>query len=160
QQIKVFDVATGKVVRTLSVDAEWPCAVAASPDGKWCAHSQGRGTVKVRDALTGAEARTLQGLDGRIHYLVFSPDRLRLLGVDRNGAMKIWDSATGHEIAAARLSNIYVNRIRFSPDGKRLAVVGDQLQSLAGEARVLDAENGRELLLLRDHPTYVMDAAF
>jgi WD40 repeat protein len=110
--------------------------------------------------MTGAESGTIQGLDGQINYLVFSPDGSRLLGVDNRGAMRIWERATGRVTAATQLRNIDIIRIRFSPDGKRLAVLGNQRESLAGEGLVLDAESGRELFVLRGHPVYVMDADF
>ena len=114
----------------------------------------------MRSAETWAEVRTIEGLQDQVQYLVFSPDGSRLLGADKSGALEIWDRATGRVIAETRLSNVYFMRIRFSPDGKRLVVVGVRLQSLAGDARILDAESGRELLALQGHTLNVMDAAF
>ena len=160
QHIKVYDVATSKLVRALPVDADDRSAFAVSPDGKWCAHSLLGGAIKVRDAATGAESRTIMGIDDLFHYLAFSPDGSRLLGVASSGVMKIWDRATGRETAATRLKNVYVNNIRFSTDGKRLAVVGHPTQSLAGAVRVLDAESGHELLALKGHTVNVFDADF
>jgi WD40 repeat protein len=160
KHIQVFDVSTGKVVRTLEVDAEGVGALAVSPDGKWCAHAAPGGAVKVRDAVTGAESQILQCFNDQIWYLVFSPDGSRLLGVDNASRLKIWDRATGREIAATRLPDVFVIRVRYSPDGKRLAVVGLQQQSHAGEIRTLDAQTGRELAALKGHTLNVMDAAF
>jgi WD40 repeat protein len=76
---------------------------ALSPDGKWYAHSGPGGTIKVRDAGTGPEFRTIKGLESRVHYLVFSPDGLRLLGADEGGLLKVWDVATGHQTMTTRL---------------------------------------------------------
>ena len=114
----------------------------------------------MRDAQTGGEFHTLQGLHEQLHYLVFSPDGSRLLGVDKSGAMKIWARASGRETVATELNNVYVIRIRFSPDGKRLALVGNRIPSLVGEVRILDAESGRELLSLKGHTVNVLDADF
>jgi WD40 repeat protein len=160
KQIKVCDVASGKVVRAFSVDADGPRVVAVSPDGKWCAHPAPEGAIKVRDAKSGAEVRTLTGLTGQVDYLVFSPDGSRLLGKDGSGAIGIWDRATGRKTTATRLSDMFALRIKFSPDGKLLVVVGGLLTSLVGEARVLSAESGRELLSLKGHIIAVQDAAF
>jgi WD40 repeat protein/serine/threonine protein kinase len=159
-EVKVFDVATGKVDRTFAVTGEKPGALGVSPDGKWFAHAAPRGTIKVRDAVTGTESRTIQGLTNPIHCLVFSPGGARLLGVDTSGEMKVWDRATGRETMVTRLSRIFVLNIRFSADGKRLAVVGNHNQSLVGEVRILDADSGRELLALKGHSENVLDADF
>jgi WD40 repeat protein len=160
KQIKVCDAVTGKVVRAFSVDADGQGVLAISPDGKWCAHPVASGVIKVRDAQTGGEFHTLQGLHEQLHYLVFSPDGSRLLGVDKSGAITIWDRATGRETMATRLSNVYVILIRFSQDSKRLAVVGNRIPSLVGEVWVLDAESGRGLLSLKGHTSNVLDADF
>jgi WD40 repeat protein len=53
-----------------------------------------------------------------------------------------------------------VTRARYSADGKRVAVVGRQRQSNAGEIRVLDAQTGRQLTALKGHTLWVGDAAF
>jgi WD40 repeat protein len=160
KHITVFDVSSGKAVRTLEVDAAEPGAVAVSPDGKWCAHAVPGGVVKVRDAVTGAESQILEGFTDQVFHLVFSPDGSRLLGVDSASRLKSWDRATGREIAATRLSDVYIIRVRYSADGKRLAVVGLQHQSIVGDVRVLDAETGRELAALKGHTLLVGDADF
>ncbi len=160
KQIKVCDVVSGRIVRAFSVDADSPCAVAVSPDGKWCAHPAAGGAIKVRDAETGAEVLTFTGLTNQVIYLVFSPDGSRLLGSDGNTEIGVWDRATGRETMATRLSNMFVNRIRFSPDGKLLVVVGGLSTSMVGEARVLNADSGRELVSLKGHTIAVQDAAF
>jgi WD40 repeat protein/serine/threonine protein kinase len=160
KSVKLCDVTSGKVVGGLPIDAERSGPLAVSPDGKWYAHAAAGGVIKVRDLATGAESRTIHGLEDRLHFLVFSPDGARLLAVDNTGAMKIWDSATGRQTAAARLTNVYwVTSIRFSSDGKRVAIVGGQAQSL-GAVRVLDAQSGRQLLALEGHADIVMDADF
>jgi WD40 repeat protein len=50
--------------------------------------------------------------------------------------------------------------MRFSPDGKRLAVVGNNRRFLSGEARIVDADSGREVMQLRGHSLLVEDVAF
>jgi WD40 repeat protein len=159
KHIQVFDVSTGKVVRTLEVDAAGR-ALAVSPDGKWCANGALGGAVKVRDAVTGAESQVLQGFSDEVYYLLFSPDGSRLLGVDSSSEIRIWDRVTGRQIAATGLSDVYIIRVRYSGDGKRVAVVGLQKQSIVGEIRLLDAETGRELAALRGHTLLVGDADF
>jgi WD40 repeat protein len=140
KSIAVFDVTSGKALRKLEVDATNPGVIAASSDGKWCAHATPGGTVKVRDAVTGAESHVFRGFKDPVAKLVSSPDGSRLLGVDSGGELIIWDCETGREIAAIHLPDVSVVRVRYSPGGKRLAVVGLQERSMFGELRVLDAQ--------------------
>jgi WD40 repeat protein len=161
--ITVIDVASANVVRTFQIDADQDqLRFAFSPDEKCCAHSSGPGAkvIKVRNFRTGAHLHTLKGLDERVHDLVFSPDGSRLLAADVGGTLKIWELATGREVAATKIGGIYMNGIEFSPDGKRVAVVGNLSRLLSGEARILDAENLREVWSLRGHTLNVTDAVF
>jgi WD40 repeat protein len=94
--VRVWEVATGKAVRTLSHGA--PCWAVLSPDGKWLATTGGRinkknnqweGSVKLWDFRTGEEKQTLPELkDPRA--IVFSPDRKRL-AVGDGSTVRIWD---------------------------------------------------------------------
>jgi eukaryotic-like serine/threonine-protein kinase len=158
--VSVIDVITGKAVRAFPVAAEGRYVTTLSPDGKWFAHSAPGGKVKVLDARTGVEFRSLDGLDGEVHHLAFGPDASRLLGTDEGGVLKIWDVATGRQLATTKLGGFYLFCVRFSPDGRRVALMGNLTQFMTGEVRVLDAEDGREILLLRGHTLNVLDGAF
>ena len=116
--VRVIETASGHVLRNLQIDAEpsWD-AIALSPDERWLAYSVPGGTIRVRDARTGVESRTIRGLADEVHGLRFSPDGARLLGADASGGLKIWDPATGREVAATTLSGMYIEKIRFSRDG-------------------------------------------
>ena len=108
--IRVVDVTSGKVVRTLAVDVEtngeisFTYMIVVCPNEKWCADACPDGAIQVRNAQTGALFRTVRGLDGVLGALVFSPDGSRLLGADEYGTLKIWDVATGREIVATKLT--------------------------------------------------------
>jgi WD40 repeat protein len=161
--IRVVDTATSKVVRTFQVDGDvqYLC-FAVTGDEKWCAHDAGPmgRAIKVRNARTGAEFRSLKGFDASVHRVLFSPDGSRLLGADENGVLKIWDIESGGEIAATKLTGIYINNLSFSPDGKHVAVVGNLSRLLTGEVRVLDADSLREAWSLQGHTLNVTDAVF
>jgi WD40 repeat protein/serine/threonine protein kinase len=161
--VRVVDTASGQVARTFPVDPEAKSYVfTVSPDERWCAHSSGPGgkAIRVRDARTGNELRTVTGLDEGVHALAFSPDGSRLLGADTGGLLKTWDVATGRAVAATRLDGTYINHVGFSPDGRRLAVVGNRSRLLTGDVRVLDADTLREVRSLQGHTLNVTESAF
>jgi WD40 repeat protein len=55
---------------------------------------------------------------------------------------------------------MWLMQMRFSPDGKRLAVAGHNRRFLSGEARILDADTGREVGQLAGHTLNVADVTF
>ncbi len=164
--IRVLDVTSGKIVRTLLVDVEtngeisFTYMIALCPNEKWCAHACPDGAIQVRYAETGALFRTLRGLDGVLGAMVFSPDGSRLLGADEYGTVRIWDIASGRELASTKLTGVLILCARFSADGKHLAVAGLFGQLVTGQVRILDAETAREVWSLKGHTLLVSDAAF
>ncbi|HZV08045.1 MAG TPA: protein kinase, partial [Gemmataceae bacterium] len=164
RNVTVVDSATGQVIRTFQVDGEandW-LSFALTPNEKWYAHDAGPmgRAIKVRNARTGAEFRSLKGFNARVHALLFSADGSRLFGADRDGVLKIWDTESGGEIATTKLTGIYVGRMAFSPDGKHVAVVGNLSRLLTGEVRILDSESLREVWSLQGHTLNVTAVVF
>jgi WD40 repeat protein len=159
--IHVVETASGQVVRSFQVDAEPEQYVSAlSPDERWFVHSGPGGSLRVRDARTGAEARTIRGFADRPQALAFMPGGSRLVGIDVSGNLTLWDFATGREVVTTKMAGLYVFTVRFSRDGTRAALVGNRLGLLNGEVRILDAESAREIWSLRGHTLTVTDADF
>src|SRR5262249_36782726 len=71
--------------------------VAFSPDGKLLACSPGK-SVKLYDAVTGQELRTLEGHAAVVRTVAFSPDGKRLASASRDGTVRVWEPATGRHI--------------------------------------------------------------
>jgi WD40 repeat protein len=51
--------------------------------------------VKIWDAATGHEVRTLKGHRGEVRAVCFSPDGKRLASAAREDTLKVWDARTG-----------------------------------------------------------------
>ena len=79
------------------------------------------GPVKVWDAATGQETRTLKGHNAMVLSVAFSPDGKRLASASRDETVKVWDAATGQEILTLKGHTGLVSSVAFSPDGQRLA---------------------------------------
>ena len=128
--------------------------MAYSPDGKRLASGSGTwdatkrafvsGEVKLWDAQTGQEMRTLKGHTAMVVSVAFSPDGKRLAsgsGDDTNrypprpGEVKVWDAQTGQELLSLQGGR----SVAFSPDGKRLASA-----RLGRDVKVWDAQTGQE----------------
>jgi WD40 repeat protein len=76
------------------------------------------GSVRLIDLRTGAELRTLKGLDAFVGTVAFSPDGTRLAAAGR--ALKIWDLESGQELITLRDMPSRVASLEFSRDGHRL----------------------------------------
>jgi WD40 repeat protein/serine/threonine protein kinase len=96
--------------------------------------------------------------------IAYSPDGKRLAS-GASDEVKVWDAQTGKALTSFTVGNKgAVQSVAFSPDGKRLAT-GSSFRVantflLGGEAKVWDAESGKELLSLEGHDRAVTSVAF
>jgi len=89
--IKLWEVATGSVVRTLSGHTDWVRSVAFSPDGQLLASGSRDATIKLWEVVTGREVRTLTGHTGYVISVAFSPDGRLLASGSEDWTIKLWD---------------------------------------------------------------------
>jgi WD40 repeat protein len=139
RELKLWDVATGREIRTVR-DPTWRYQfVAFSPDGRlialfWGAEIGEPETVRILDTATGSEVLRLRGHTSMVQCLAFSPDGKRIATGSGDLTIKLWDASTGQEILSLRGHTAAVISVAFSPDGHRL-VSG----SIDWTARVWDA---------------------
>jgi WD40 repeat protein len=97
--------------------------VAYSPDGKYLASADDKGTIILRDTARGRMAHSFQAHAGGVRGLSFSPDS-RSLAFAVGSYVKIWDLAGRRESASLEGHQQPVVSLAFSRDGKRLASAG------------------------------------
>jgi WD40 repeat protein len=129
--------------------------VSFSPDGKRLASASFDNTVKLWDATTGKEIKTLNGHTYWVYGVSFSPDGKRLASASADNTVKLWDTTTGKEIKTLNGHTNSVNGVSFSPDGKRLA-------SASGDntVKLWDATTGKEIKTLNGHTNSVLGVSF
>ena len=97
---KIWDAATGRVLRTLSGHGGIIRSVAVSADNRRIATGSYDLTVKVWDIEAGEELLTLKGHGDTIVSLAFSPNGSRLVAGSWGEAQaKIWPAATREQVA-------------------------------------------------------------
>lgn len=89
---RLWDVATGKLIRELSGHTHEVMRVAFSPNGKQIASGSKANTVRVWDWATGEQVRQIRTHNHFIHGVAFSPDDSRLVCGSMDATIRVWDT--------------------------------------------------------------------
>jgi WD40 repeat protein/uncharacterized caspase-like protein len=123
--VKLWDVKTGRLIRTFGVQATGGADAAAfSPNGTQIAIWGADKILKLWDASTG---RLIQSYKGHAEPLVqvwFSQDGSQIASVGQDKAIKLWQVATGQLISTTPMQGVKGDSskpITFSPDGSLVA---------------------------------------
>jgi WD40 repeat protein len=123
--VRLWDVASGQVVRTLEGQAgDVAFSIVFSPDGGLLAAGMHGGRVRLWEAASGHLAGTLEyGNDHDVHDVAFSPDGRLLASAGTDYAVRLWDVATGQVVhTLGTWDGLY--GVAFSPDGAIVASAG------------------------------------
>jgi WD40 repeat protein len=136
--------------------------VAWSPDGQLLASGAADGSVRLRDAATGAERSTLQAHKGRVYGLGFSPDGSRLATAGADGVVGVWDPRTGGRLGAWKSEGGAIYALDWAPV---IAHAGMPNRCVAtasadGRVRLWDADAGTAVQTIAAHPGPVLAVAF
>ena len=166
--VKLWDVLASEDPQTLRGRGNIVRAVAYSPDGHILASACQDDTVKLWDAATGQEIRTLDrstekeyrpSLRSVSHAandykkVVFSPDGRTLASTYRDGPVKLWDVGTGRKVGV--LPVVPVLDVAFSPDGRSMAIA-----TMSDQLMIWDVATGRNVRTFRGHASGFHGVAF
>ncbi len=125
-KIQIWQVSTGKEIRTLTVHSDDVYSLAISPDGQTL-FSGSRGTIKIWQISTGKEIRALAGhSDDNVTGLAISPNEQTLFSASTDKNLKIWQVSTGKEIRTLTGHSRAVYGLAISSDGQTLFSGADQ----------------------------------
>src|SRR5262249_8683738 len=133
--LKLWDIATARLVRTFAGHKGSVTAVELSADGTRVLTGSEDKTIRLWEIATGRLIRTSYAhldagnVGNGVSSVALSPDGRRLLSCSAGeGAAKLWDAETGRLVRVFRHAKgaIYngVTSAVFSPDGTRLATGG------------------------------------
>jgi len=117
--VKLWDVATGQLVRTFGSDGQPVQSVALSRDGRLAMAGGEDNTAHVWEVATGREVAVFRG-DGQdeVFSVAFSPDATLALSGYKSGVIRLWDVKSAHEIWKFTGHTYVVHSLAFSPDGQ------------------------------------------
>jgi Tol biopolymer transport system component len=155
--IRLWDMATKRVVRVISGQEKWVTSVDFSPDGKILASGSADNTIVLWNASTGQLVRSLTGHTDQVKSVDFSPDGKLIASGGLDGKIIIWDAATGEERRSLTGNVGSILSVAFSPDGKTIAS-GDG----AGHymVRLWDVTTGQMVCILAGHTMNVSSVTF
>jgi WD40 repeat protein len=165
-EVKLWEVATGKLLRTIAVENGIVFDAKFSADGRLLATASGPGTpirskpgeIRLWNPATGQLVTKLRGHDCGAYAIAFSPSGKLLAsggiatidaekeaavrGGNATGDLKLWDLKTGKGLWTRGGHSGAVGALVFSADGKTLASsggLGDR------QVKLWDASTGAEL---------------
>ncbi len=129
-RVKVWDLRTVGIPRTLHVSAKSLWNVQFSPDGKRLVTSGTDGDATFWDVRSGIRLRTIHVGSRRITPAVYSHDGAFVLTGDTAGNAKLWDAATGNLVRSFVGHTSAINAASFSPDDRTLYTASDDKSTI------------------------------
>ena len=170
--IRLWDVNTGSLLRTLTGHTHSVLSVAFSPDSNILASGSGDRKIRLWDVNTGRLIRSVPEPTGPVFSVVFRPDGEMLASGGRGPSIRFWDANTGRQVILhfwdANTGKLIgslgalgphggaVLSVAFSPDSNILASgSGDR------KIRLWDVNTGRHIRTLAGgHTDSVLSVAF
>ncbi|MEH2047023.1 serine/threonine-protein kinase [Nostoc sp.] len=161
--IKLWDVNTGKEIRTLTGHANWVNSVTFSPDGKFLASGSADCTIKLWQVNTGIEIQTFTGHSDPVSSVAYFPrtpvtnsqERQLVASGSGDNTIKLWHVNTGRNIYTLTGHSFFVNCIAFSKNGEIIASgSGDNT------IKLWHVNTGKEIRTLIGHSDSVWSVAF
>ena len=121
--VRLWDAATGQVLRILRGHVDDVNYVTFSPDGRLLATGGDDGTVRLWDAASGDPRSTLGKHEGWVTCVLFTPDGRRLISGAKDKRVKIWEIDTRRE-QAPLAPGLEIEGMALSPDGRTLGTSG------------------------------------
>jgi WD40 repeat protein len=122
KQLRLWDVATGKLNATLIGHADSVGTVMFSPDGKQVATTGASDrTARLWDVATGQMLSTFAEHGGLVYDVAYAPDGKSIATACADDKIRVFDIETGRNIATFDGG---ANSVTFSRDGQQLASGG------------------------------------
>ncbi len=157
KNIKLWDVASGRELRTLTGHSDVVGSVAFSPDGRTIVSASWDETIKLWEVSSGLELysvknpRTAQSMNiprkAIFGSVAFSPDGRTIAAGDIFGSLWILDAASGkvlnswicYDYIVNSSHSPGINSFAYSSDGRTIVTSGDH------DIKVWEASTGRQL---------------
>jgi hypothetical protein len=118
--VKLWNVQTGKELRTFQEAQDDVLTVAFNPNGDQLAAGGNEQTIKLWNLNTNVNPQILTGHEGIIHSLTFSPDGRTLVSGSWDKTIRLWALDSASELEQIQ-NDDSIYSVAFSPDGQLIA---------------------------------------
>ena len=153
QTIRLWNVDTGALRKTLEGHTKNVQHVTFSPTGLILASASSDGTIRLWDIETGDVIKILEGHADWVGHVAFSPTGLILASTGGDGTIRLWDIKTG-ELLKTITPASRASLIVYSPDGNMLA------SKYRNVIHLWDARSGELLQTLIGHISFIYSIVF
>ncbi len=122
--VKLWDIASGQEIATLTSHARPINAVAFSPDGSLLATAGDDGFIILWNLSTLELVTVLNGQDGAVNDILFHPTENRLLAGYASSAIRLWDTANRRSLLRLLGHTDSIQAVTYNSDGSRFASGG------------------------------------
>ena len=164
--IKLWDAASGQLLRTFVGHTDAVSSLAFSPDGARFLSGSDDMTIKLWDAASGQLLRTFKGHTSGVRSVAFSPDGTRVISgsgkyysssgePDTDNTLKLWDAASGQLLRTFKGHTAGVRSVALSPDDTRVISGSND-----GTVKLWHAATGQLLRSFEGHRGAIESVAF
>ncbi len=160
---RLWDVATGKCLRTFGAHWEYVASVAYSPDGRLALSGSSDYETDDRfrlwDIATGKCLFIFNGHTETVSSVTFSPDGCFVLSGSWDKTVRLWNLTTGQCVRTFEGHGSALRSVAFSPDG-RFALSGSGDASSKNTLRLWNVATGQCLRTFEGHTGGVLSVAY
>ncbi|MCP4697260.1 MAG: WD40 repeat domain-containing protein [Gammaproteobacteria bacterium] len=153
--IRLWDLSSGKLLRTFKGHADLVSSAGFSPDGGSALSGSRDKTMRLWDVESGKVLRTFKGHSGFVRSVAFSADGRRVLSGSSDKTVRLWDVENGKLLHTLKGDSNTVLAVSLSPSG---------LRALSGSAdttvRLWDLNEGQLLRTFNAHSDLVLSVDF
>jgi WD40 repeat protein len=123
--VKVFEVASGKFVRSFEGHTHHVLGVSWQTDGKTLASAGADNVIKVWNFETGEQKRTIQGFGKQVTSISFVGDTVNTISASGDKSVRLHRTDNGQNVRTYGGGTDFMNAAMATPNGK-LVVAGGQ----------------------------------
>ncbi len=153
--LRLWDTATGLLLRTFDAQTSAINSVAFSPDGRRILTGGNGNRLRLWDVAAGQAVTVMEGHTGEVLSAAFSPSGQQVLSGGKDKTVKLWDAETGQLLKTFEGHTEDVLSVAFSSDG-RFALSASADKTL----KLWDIETGQLLKTFEGHADAVTSVAF
>ncbi|MEG4986471.1 serine/threonine-protein kinase [Microcoleus sp. BR0-C5] len=155
KNVILWDLKTGRRMRTIPAHKAAVNAIAFSRDGQTLASGSDDKTIRLWNVRTGSRLRTLSGHAGGVNAIALSRDGKTLASGSEDKTVRLWNLGTGEVRRIITGHRGPVTAVAFSPNGQSVASA-----STDNTIRLSNVQDGKRTRTFKGHSDWVRTIAF